>query len=192
MRPPWRRTLNAPSLRVADRAVEHLRLSAKASDLLTAPKIALDGAATIDRLPATVATSVQVEGERIAARNLVLTLGRSKLTGDLAIANSLLAGKLALDAPDLKQFESLAGLPLAGALSADITLDAAKGRQSAQLSAKGRGIAAGEAFQTAGLEAKAAAEDLFGTPSINADIELADPVIADRPLTQGRSPRTAH
>ena len=176
--------LNAPSLRVADRAVEHLKLSAKASDLLAAPKIALDGTATIDRLPATVATSVQVDGERIAARNLVLTLGKSKLTGDVAMANSLLAGKLALDAPDLKQFESLAGLPLAGALSADIALDAAKGRQSAQLSAKGRGIAAGEAFQTAGLEAKAAAEDLFGAPTINADIELADPVIADRPLTQ--------
>ena len=87
-------------------------------------------------MPATVATSVQVEGEQIAARNLVLTLGKSKLTGDLAIANSLLAGKLALNAPDLKQFKSLAGLPLAGALSADITLEDAKGRQSAQLSAK--------------------------------------------------------
>ncbi|MBA4095614.1 MAG: hypothetical protein C0484_02435 [Rhodospirillum sp.] len=176
--------LNAPSLRVADRAVDHLKLSAKASDLLAAPKIALDGTATIDRLPATVATSLEVEGERIAARNLVLTLGTSKLTGDVAMANSLLAGKLALNAPDLKQFESLAGLLLAGALSADITLDAAKSGQSAQLSAKGRGIVAGEAFQTAGFEARAAAEDLFGTPTINADIELADPVIADRPLTQ--------
>jgi translocation and assembly module TamB len=176
--------LNAPSLRVADRAVDHLKLRMKASDLLTAPKIALDGTATIDRLPATVAASVQVEGERIAARNLALTLGKSRLTGDLALANSLLAGKLALNAPDLKQLESLAGTPLDGALSADITLDAAKGQQGAHLSAKGRGIAAGEAFRTAGLNATATMNDLFGTPQIDADIKLADPVIADRPLTQ--------
>ena len=176
--------LNAPSLRVADRTVEGLKLHAKATDLLAAPKIALDGAATIDRLPATVATSVEVEGERIAARDLVLALGKSKLTGDLALANNLIAGKLALNAPDLKQFERLAATPLAGELTAEIALDAAKGKQSAQLSAKGRRIAAGEAFQTAGLDATATMNDLFGTPAIDADLKLADPVIADRPLTQ--------
>jgi translocation and assembly module TamB len=176
--------LNAPSLRVADRAVDHLKLSTKATDLLAAPKIALDGAAMIDRLPATVAASVQVEGEQVAARNLALTLGKSKLTGDLAMAGSLLTGKLALNAADLKQFESLAGLPLSGALSADITLDAAKGRQSAHLTAKGRSIAAGEAFRTAGLDATATMSDLFGAPAIDADLNLADPVIADQRLTQ--------
>lgn len=176
--------LNSPSLRVADRAIDRLKLSTKASDLLAAPKIAIDGSATIDRLPATITTSVQVEGERIAARTLVLTLGTSKLTGELAMVNSLVVGKLALNAPDVKQFESLAGLPLAGALFADITLDAAKGRQNANLSAKGRRIAAGEAFQAAGLEANATAEDLFGTPAIDADLKLADPVIADQRLTQ--------
>ena len=78
----------------------------------------------------------------------------------------------------------MAGVAMAGELSADITLDAAKGRQSAHLSATGRRIAAGEAFKTASLDAKATAEDLFGTPAISADIKLADPVIADRPLTQ--------
>ena len=176
--------LTSPSLRVADRAIEHLKLSTKATDLLAAPKIALDGAATIERLPATVATSVQVEGERIAARNLMLALGKSKLTGDLALANSLLTGRLALNAPDLKQFESLARTPLAGEFSADITLDAAKGQQNARLSAKGRRIAAGDAFQTDGLSATAAAEDLFGTPVIDADVKLANPAIANRPLSE--------
>jgi translocation and assembly module TamB len=176
--------LNAPSLRVADRAIEHLKLSTTASDLLAAPKIALDGVATIERFPATVTASVQIEGERIAARNVALTLGKCKLTGDLAMAGSLITGKLALNAPDLKQFESLAGTPLAGELSADITLDAANGRQSAHLSANGRRIAAGEAFQTASLEASATMNDLFGTPAIDAGLKLADPVIADQRLTQ--------
>ena len=84
----------------------------------------------------------------------------------------------------MKQLESLAGLPLGGELSANITLDAANGRQSAHLSAKGRRIAAGDALQTDGLNATAAAEDLFGTPAIDADIKLTDPVIANRPLSE--------
>ncbi len=100
------------------------------------------------------------------------------------MASSLLTGKLALTAPDLKEIGPLAGLAMAGELSADITLDAAKGRQSAHLSAAGRRIAAGDAFKTASLDATATAEDLFGKPAISADIKLADPVIADQQLTQ--------
>ncbi|HJR23344.1 MAG TPA: translocation/assembly module TamB domain-containing protein [Dongiaceae bacterium] len=176
--------LNAPSLRVADRVIEHLKLSTEATDLLASPKIALDGAATVDRLPATVATAVAIEGDRIAARNLVATLGKSKVAGDVAMTNGLLTGRLALDAPALQEIEPLAGVPLAGELSADITLDAAKGRQSAQLSAKGQRIVASEAFRTASLDAAATADDLFGEPAVSADIKLADPVIADQALTQ--------
>ena len=176
--------LNAPSLRVADRAIERLELKTEATDLLASPKLTLDGAATVDRLPATIATAVAVDGDRIAARNVAVTLGKSKLAGDVAMASGLITGKLTLNAPALQELEPLAGLPVAGALSADITLDAAKGRQSAQLSAKGQRIVAGDAFRTASLDAKATADDLFGAPAINADVKLTDPVIADQPLTQ--------
>ena len=176
--------LNAPSLRVADHAVERLKLNTEATDLLASPKVALDGTATVDRLPATVATSVAIEGDRIAASNLVVTLGKSKVAGDVAMASSLLTGKLALTAPDLKEVGSLAGLPMAGELSADIALDAAKGRQSAHLSATGRRIVAGDAFKTASLDVTATAEDLFGKPALGADIKLADPEIVDQQLTQ--------
>ena len=125
-----------------------------------------------------------IEGDRIAARNLVVTLGKSKVAGDVAMAAGLLTGKLALTAPDLKEIGPLAGVAMAGELSADITLDAAKGQQSAHLSAAGRRIAAGDAFKTASLDATATAEDLFGKPAISADIKLVDPVIADQQLTQ--------
>jgi len=175
--------LNAPSLRVADHAVERLTLNTEATDLLASPKITLDGTVTVDRLPATVATSVAIEGDRIAASNLVVTLGKSEVAGDVVMASSLLTGKLALTASDLKEVGSLAGLPMAGELSADITLDAAKGRQSAHLSATGHRIAAGDVFKTASLDATATAEDLFGTPTLAADIKLADLVIADQALT---------
>ncbi len=176
--------LNAPSLRVANRTIERLKLKTAATDLLANPKVTLDGTATVDRLPATVATAVAIEGDRIAARNLAVTLGKSKLAGDVAMASGLLTGKLALTAPALQELAPLAGLPVAGALSADITLDVANGRQTTQLSAKGQRIVAGDAFKTASLDAKATADDLFGTPAINADIKLTDPVIADQVLTQ--------
>jgi translocation and assembly module TamB len=176
--------LDAPSLRIANRAIERLKLKTEATDLLANPKIALNGTAVVDRLPATVSAAIAIEGDRIAARNLAVTLGRSKVTGDVAMANGLFAGKVALTAPALQELAPLAGLPVAGALSADITLDAAKGRQQAQLSAEGQRIAAGGSFHTASLDAKATADDLFGNPAISTDIKLADPVIAGQALTQ--------
>jgi translocation and assembly module TamB len=176
--------LNAPSLHVADRVIEHLKLSTEATDLLASPKITLNGAATVDHLPATVATAAAIEGDRIAARNLIVTLGTSKVAGDVAMASGLLTGKLALDAPALQEIGSLAGVAMAGELSADITLDAANGQQSAHISANGQRIAAGDVFKTARLDAAATADDLFGKPAISADVKLADPVIADQTLTQ--------
>lgn len=176
--------LNAPSLRAADHSIERLKLTAEASDLLGNPKIALDGTAAIGRLPATVATALAVEGDRIAARTLAVTLGKSKMTGDVALANGLLTGTLSLSAPDLTEIAPLAGLALTGALSAEVSLDAAKGRQSARLSATGQRIAADDAFETVSLDATATADDLFGTPTIGADVTLADPKIAGLQLTQ--------
>lgn len=176
--------LNAPSLRVADRVIEKLKLSTDARDLFASPQITLDGAATVDRLPATIATSVAIEGERVAARSFVATLGKSRVAGEVAMASGLFTGKLALNAPMLTELEPLAGVPMAGALSADIALEAAKGRQSAHLSAKGQRITAGDAFKTGSLGATAVADDLFGTPTIDARIKLDDSRIAGQALTQ--------
>jgi autotransporter translocation and assembly factor TamB len=97
-----------------NRAIERLRLKTTATDLLANPEVMLDGKATVDRLPATVATAVAIEGDRIAVRNLTVTLGKSKVAGDVAMASGLLSGKLALTAPALQELEPLAGLPIAG------------------------------------------------------------------------------
>ena len=96
-----------------------MTLHTKAVDLLASPKIALDGTASLGRRPVGLSTLLAIEGERIAATKLALALGTSRLTGDVAMANKLLTGKLALSAPDLREIgparttvkELLSGLP---------------------------------------------------------------------------------
>ncbi|HEU4824925.1 MAG TPA: translocation/assembly module TamB domain-containing protein, partial [Dongiaceae bacterium] len=176
--------LTSPDLRVAGRSAQNVKLGATATDLLTAPQVQLDGIASLAGLPAKLTASVTVEGQRIAARNVALALGKSTLTGDVAMASGLLTGKLALDAPDLGEIAPLAGASMSGALSANIALDGAEGRQSAQLTATGRNIAATIALTAERLDLTATANDLFGAPALAADLALAKPVIADQPLTQ--------
>jgi translocation and assembly module TamB len=176
--------LNSPALTVAGRRFEQLKLSTTAADLLASPKIDLQGTATLDRLPAKVAANVEIEGERILAPSLMLALGKSRMTGDMVMAGGLVTGKANLSAPDLREIGQLAGTPMGGELSATLQLDGAKGRQSARLSATGRGISAADTVTTAGVDLNATADDLFGTPILAADLNLAQPTIADRPFTQ--------
>jgi translocation and assembly module TamB len=176
--------LASPDLRVAGRSAQNVKLGATATDLLTAPQVQLDGIASLAGLPAKLTAFVTVEGQRIAARNVALALGKSTLTGDVAMASGLLTGKLALDAPDLGEIAPLAGASMSGALSANIALDGVEGRQSAQLTATGRNIAATSALTAERLDLTATANDLFGAPALAADLALAKPVIADQPLTQ--------
>ncbi|WP_119299630.1 translocation/assembly module TamB domain-containing protein [Dongia deserti] len=176
--------LKSPALTIADRRLQQVRLNTTAVDLLSNPDIALEGTATLDRLPTKVATKVAIEGERIAVPNLVLTLGQTRMTGDFVMAGGLLTGKADLNAPDLRELGQLAGTAVSGDLSASLQLNDSNGWQGAILSATGHRIAAADAFTTRSLDVRATADDLFGAPAITADLDLAQPTIADRPFTE--------
>jgi translocation and assembly module TamB len=176
--------LNSPALAAVGHRADNVKLTATATDLLAKPRIEIDGAASLDRLPTRIATSVTIDGERIAAQNLALTLGKSRLTGNVALARALLTGKLALDAPDLGEIGRLAGTTMGGDLSSTLELDDAGGRQNARLSATGHAVSVADTLKTASLDLRAAAEDVFGAPAITADLNLTKPVIADQPLTR--------
>ncbi|HET6221862.1 MAG TPA: hypothetical protein VFE11_06830, partial [Dongiaceae bacterium] len=148
-------TLASPAIGLAGHSAQNLNVSTTATDLLTKPQIQLDGTASLDKLPARVAASVSVEGERIAAQKLALALGKSRITGDVAMVKSLLSGKLMLDAPDLAEIAPLAGTDMSGALSAALALDGAKNQQSAQLTASGHNISATDTLKIEGLDLKA-------------------------------------
>ena len=176
--------VNSPALTIASRSVENLKLSMSAADLLAKPKIELDGMASLDRLPASVATSVVIDGERIAAQNLMLAFGKSRLTGDIARSHALFTGKLALDSPDLTEVGGLVGTAMSGHLSSTLVIDGANGRQGAVLSATGNGVSVTDRLTMQSLDLKAKASDLFGAPAVTADLALLEPVIAGRSLTQ--------
>ncbi|HET6620856.1 MAG TPA: translocation/assembly module TamB domain-containing protein [Dongiaceae bacterium] len=176
--------LTSPDLRFAERSAQNVKLNVTATDLLTMPQVQLDGTASLQQLPAKLAASVAVEGQRIAARNVAFALGKSTVTGDVAMVNGLLTGKLALDAPELGEIAPLAGTDMGGAVSATIALDGTKGQQGAHLAATGRNIAVVGALTAERLDLTATANDLFGAPTLAAELALAKPVIADHPLTQ--------
>jgi len=176
--------LSSASLSVAGHRADNLKLSATAVNLPSRPNIDVEGAASLDQLPARIETSVTIDGERIAVENLVLAAGRSRITGNVALAKTLLTGRLALDAPDLKEMGRLAGIAMGGNLSGTLELRDVGGRQSARLAATGHGISAADVLQTASLDLTATVDDLFGAPVVAADLDLAKPVIAKHPLTQ--------
>jgi translocation and assembly module TamB len=176
--------LNSATLATAGHRADNVKLNATATGLLATPTIELEGAASLDRLPARIATSVTIGDERIAVQDLALTLGKSRLTGNVALAKALLTGKLALDAPDLGEIGRLAGTIMGGELSSTLELDDVGGRQNARLSATGHAVSVADTLKTSSLDLRATAEDVFGAPAVTADLNLTKPVIADRPLTQ--------
>jgi translocation and assembly module TamB len=176
--------LNSPSLTAAGHRADNVKLSATAVELLAKPKIELEGAASLDQLPARITTLVAIDGERIAAQNLALALGKSSLTGDVALAKTLLTGKLVLDAPDLSEIGRLAGTTMSGKLSSTIELDGAGGGQNARLSASGHEMSVADTLTVDSIDLRGTATDLFGAPAVTADLNLTKPVIADQPLTQ--------
>jgi translocation and assembly module TamB len=176
--------LNSAALTAAGHRADNVKLSATATELLATPRIELEGAASLDRLPARIATTITIDGGRIAAQDLALALGKSRLTGNIAVAKALLTGKLALDAPDLGEIGRLAGTAMGGDLSSTLELDDAGGRQNARLMASGQTMSVADALSAASFDLEATAEDVFGAPVIAADLALTEPVIANQPLTK--------
>ncbi|MEZ5833660.1 MAG: translocation/assembly module TamB domain-containing protein [Dongiaceae bacterium] len=174
--------VSTPTLTVADHTVESLKLNITARDLLATPKAEIAGAANMDRLPAKLAASVALDGTRATVQNLAVTLGKSKATGDLAIAQGLTTGKLMLDAPDLSEIGTVVDVAMSGSVTVTLALDGADGKQGVKVAATGHGISAAEAIAIDTTDATAAIEDLFGTPTLAADVNLSKPVIAGHPL----------
>ncbi len=187
--------LNSPALTAAGRRLDGLTLNATAADLLAGPKIELQGSATLDRLPVRLATKIAIDGERIVAPSVMLALGKSRMTGDAVMAGGLVTGKATLDAPDLREIGQLAGTAMGGALTATLQLDGPNGRQRARLSATGQDISAADALAAPGVKLNATADDLFGALVLAADLDLAQPTIADRAFTrvsvEAKGPLTA-
>jgi len=82
----------------------------------------------------------------------------------------LAAGEITLDAPDLAPLSRLAGAPATGRLSGRVALDAAGGRQAADLDLTARGVDAFGA-RLARLDLTGRLTDALGTPALDARLE---------------------
>lgn len=134
----------------------------------------LDGSGGLDGLTLDLAGDVALDGDRRSLEGLVVAVGPNRLTGSIAKDGSAPAtGRLVLDAPDIAPVAALALVDATGAISADISFDAAEIGQGVDLVANARGVAiGGTAIGT--LDANARITDALGLPMVQGSLAATD------------------
>ena len=134
----------------------------------------LSGSGALDGLVLDLAGDIASAGERRSVDGLVVAVGPNRLTGSLAKDGAAPAtGRLALDAPDIASVATLALIEATGAVSADVTLDAADIGQGVTLVANARGLAVGQTA-VGSLEVNARVTDALGLPMVQGKLAAAD------------------
>jgi len=167
-------TLNATILDASanGRPIPKLALHSEAHDLLGA----LTALATLDGVVDGKAARGRVTAARAGKGWNVdavdLAVGRASVKGALALdAAGLASGRLAIAAPDLDDFSTLALQKLAGRVNATVVLDAAGGGQNIAVDAQGAGVQA----QNAAIErlnAKFTARDVKRSPILDGEVAV--------------------
>ena len=108
-------TVNSERLSVASREITGLKLTATGKADIVSPAADVSLTGTVDGQPLDLKASlVSTDGKR-SVRGLTLSLGNTKVSGDLALDDALLPlGTLTLDAPDIAPLAALAGQTVAG------------------------------------------------------------------------------
>jgi len=146
-----------------------------ARDLITAPKASLDAKAQVNALPATLRADAARDpaSGRISASDIAVSLGATRVTGKLDIADGLLNGDLSLTSA-LGELAPLIGTDLDGNAKATIALRPAKGKQNVALDATGESLdIAGTRIAQA--QVNAAVADAFGAdPQLDATLAASN------------------
>jgi len=144
-RPNANGTLTVEDATAAGRPIRRLQMTVTGKDILNLPDLALKLDGDVDNRPAsgTLAVAKSDSGWKIAPSQIVI--GRATINGSGSVAPSGLAsGKLTIAAPALEDLSAFALRDLQGRLNADISFDATGGAQSADVTASGSGIRAGD------------------------------------------------
>lgn len=106
-----------------------------------------------------------------ALRDLVASAGQTRASGDIALGPAgLMEGALRIDAPELSVIAPLLLAEASGALTADITLRAEGGAQSAVIDATARN-ARYDSYRAESADIDITASDIFGAPAANGRID---------------------
>ncbi len=121
-----------------------------------------------------IAAAVNRNNERLALNDLDARVGPTRIGGGIEVgANRLLSGDLRIDSTDIASAAALALVEASGGLKGDLKLTpTAAGKQSAVAAFAVRDLTyAGNRAGSA--ELKAAVDDLFGTPSVDAIVKAS-------------------
>ena len=187
--------LDAPTLdaqaslddvRAAGRALQKLGLRANARDLRTAPRIDAELTGTVEGKATTGALKAARAGAGWSIDALQFHLGRVALDGAATLgAGNLATGRVTLRAPDLDELSVFAMQKLAGAVSADIALDAKDGAQNMSINASATGLRAQE-IALDRLSANLKGRDLYRRPALDGDAALDTLRFGKETITKAR------
>ena len=172
-------TLTSDGMRVQEEDFGPTRIVADLQGLPASPRGTLDGRATVEGRPLTLAAKLDRKGDRLSVRDLVFALANNRITGalDADLAATTATGRLRADLPDLGPLGALAGQDLDGRASADLRLEAPKGRQSAALDLTVRDLVQtlpdGVKQAVERLSLRARADDALKAPKLDARLEVA-------------------
>jgi translocation and assembly module TamB len=183
-KPDAKLRLNLADAAANGRAIPKLELDAQAQDITGALKAAATLGGTIDGRPARGELKVSRAGEAWKLENIDLGIGRATLKGSM-VYDGAARGRMSLNAPDLDDFSALALQKLAGALNAEIALDAASGGQDAAIDLKGSGLRAHD-LSLARIDAKLSARDVLRRPALQGEASLEKAEVGKETIASAR------
>lgn len=152
----------------AGRPIRRLQVNITGKDVLNLPDLILKLDGDVDNRPAsgTVAIAKSASGWTIAPSEV--SIGRATIKANGSVAPSgLTSGKLTIAAPALEDLSAFALRDMQGRLTADIALGVTGGAQSAEVTASGSGIRAGD-IRVGRLDLRGKGTDLLRKPMIDA------------------------
>ena len=166
------------------RPIPRLAIDAVIRDLQGALDTRLTLAGEIDAKPATGTVQLaRLPDDSWNLSTLDLAIGSVRLNGALTLdPASRAAGRLTLAARNLDDLSPLALTKLGGQLDADIALALVEGRQNLALTARGARLA-GPSVAIDRLDATAAANDLYGRPTLDAAIAIDRAVVSGEAIS---------
>jgi translocation and assembly module TamB len=166
------------------RPIPRLAIDAVIRDLQGALDTRLTLAGEIDAKPATGTVQLaRLPDDSWNLSTLDLAIGSVRLNGALTLdPASRAAGRLTLAARNLDDLSPLALTKLGGQLDADIALAVVEGRQNLALTARGARLA-GPSVAIDRLDATAAANDLYGRPTLDAAIAIDRAVVSGEAIS---------
>lgn len=190
-------SVTVPSGKVSGLALDRARiaLDARLPAPGRGPAATLSLAGTLAGRPLVGRAELAEAGGHPTVPALDLSIGRNRARGAVAATpEGLLQGRIDLDFADLGEIGALALTELGGRLAGAVTLAPEGPRQRASLDLDGRDIAAPGA-RLGRLLARAAVDDLFGTPRVSGRVEaeriaaggeeIARAVLAAAPSPEG-------